>query len=193
MLDWFVIYARRFSCFLQTKRNPKPATAKQYGGMSMEKSWQDVFDRFVYGIYLITISTVEGPNGMIASWVTQCSHEPPRLALAIRKNRLSHGQILETKKFCVNVLPRELAGVIKNFKIADWKNKFDKTGHSLSSKGLPVLDECIGYLDCIVDQTVDAGDHTLFIGQIVAGGMKNPEKAETLSTFDYGGVYRGSA
>jgi len=80
----------------------------------MEAAWQDVFDRFIYGIYLVTISTAEGPNGMIASWVTQCSHEPPRLALAIRKNRLSHGQILETKIFCVNVLPRELAGVIKN-------------------------------------------------------------------------------
>ena len=56
-----------------------------------------------------------------------------------------------------------------------------------------MLDEFIGYLECILDQTVDAGDHTVFIGQIVAGGMKNPEKAETLSTFDYGGVYRGSA
>lgn len=159
----------------------------------MEKSCQDVFDRFIYGIYLITISTAEGANGMIASWVTQCSHEPPRLALAIRKNRLSHGQILETQKFCVNVLPRKLASTIKNFKIADWKNKFNTAGYLLSANGLPVLDECIGYLDCFVDQTVDAGDHTLFIGQIVAGGMKNPDETKTLSTFDYDGVYRGTA
>ena len=67
----------------------------------MEKTWQEVLDRFTYGIYLVTISTAEGPNGMIASWVTQCSHEPPRLALAIRKSRLSHAQILETKAFCL--------------------------------------------------------------------------------------------
>lgn len=158
----------------------------------MEKEWQDVFDRFTYGIYLVTVSTDEGPNGMIASWVTQCSHEPPRLALAIRKNRLSHAQILEAKKFCINVLPRELAGAIQNFKIAEWKKKFSAAGHSLSPRGLPVLNGCIGYLDCLLEKAIDAGDHTLFIGAIAAGGMKNPEKTETLSTLDYKGVYRGS-
>lgn len=158
----------------------------------MEKEWQEVFDRFTYGIYLVTVSTDEGPNGMIASWVTQCSHEPPRLALAIRKNRLSHAQILEAKKFCVNVLPRELAGAIQNFKIAEWKKKFSAAGHCLSPRGLPVLNGCIGYLDCLLEKAIDAGDHTLFIGAIAAGGMKNPEKTETLSTLDYKGVYRGS-
>ena len=51
----------------------------------MEKEWQDVLDKFHYGIYLITVSSAEGYNGMIASWVTQCSHEPPLVAMAIRK------------------------------------------------------------------------------------------------------------
>jgi len=159
----------------------------------MEKAMQDVLDRFIYGIYLVTISTAEGPNGMIASWVTQCSHEPPGLALAIRKNRLSHTQILETGKLCVNVLPRTCASMIKNFKIADWKNKFNTAGYFLSANNLPVLDDCVGYLDCFVDQTVDAGDHTLFIATIVTGAMKHPDETETLSTFDYDGVYRGKS
>jgi len=158
----------------------------------MEKTWQDALDRFPYGIYLVTMTTPEGYNGMIASWLTQCSHEPPRVALAIRKSRLSHEQILLTKKFCVNVLPREFGNRIKNFKIADWKNKFGLTAYSISPNGLPVLDECIGYLDCLLENAIDAGDHTLFIGNIVAGGMKNPQMAETLSTFDYDGVYRGT-
>jgi len=157
----------------------------------MEKAWQDVLDRFPYGIYLVTISVPEGHNGMIASWVTQCSHEPPLVALAIRENRLSHGQILETKKFCVNVLPREAAGMIKQFKIADWTNKFSACPYSLSNAGLPVLDECIGYLDCVLERTINTGDHTLFIGKIIAGAMKNAGITVTLSTNDYDGVYRG--
>jgi flavin reductase (DIM6/NTAB) family NADH-FMN oxidoreductase RutF len=159
----------------------------------MNQNWQDVLDRFSYGIYLVTISAADGLNGMIASWMTQCSHDPPRLALAIRKNRLSHAQIFETKMFCVNVLPRDHAGTIRNFKIADWKNKFKTSGYSLSANGLPVLDDCIGYLDCVVDEAVDTGDHTLFIGRIIAGGMKNTGPAETLSSRDYDGVYRGTA
>jgi len=158
----------------------------------MEKAWQDVLDRFPYGIYLVTISAPEGSNGMIASWVTQCSHEPPLVALAIRKNRLSHGQILETKKFCVNVLPREAAGMIGQFKIPDWMHKFDACPYSLSSAGLPVLDQCIGYLDCSLESEIDTGDHVLCIGKIIAGAMKNAGKTVTLSTNDYDGVYRGA-
>lgn len=93
---------------------------------------------------------------MIAPWVTQCSHEPPLVALAIRKNRLFRGQIIELKKFCINVLLRESAGMIRNFKIADWTKKFSACKHTLSSNRLPVLDDCIGYLDCLLENTIDA-------------------------------------
>jgi len=157
----------------------------------MEKAWQDVLDRFSYGIYLVTVSSPEGVNGMIASWVTQCSHEPPRVALAIRKNRLCHEQIRESGTFCINVLPRESAERIRQFKIADWRKKFDACSYSPSPSGLPVLDDCIGYLDCTVDHTIGTGDHTLFIGTIQAGGMILSGRTAPLTTADYGGVYRG--
>ncbi len=159
----------------------------------MEKVWQDVLDRFIYGIYLVTLTTAEGDNGMIASWVTQCSHEPPLIALTIRKNRLSHEQLRQSRKFCINVLPRESSAMIRQFKISDWKNKFAASPYSHSSAGLPVLDACIGYLDCNLEQTIDTGDHTLFIGRIISGAMKNPSSAVTLSTADYDGVYRGAS
>lgn len=158
----------------------------------MEKEWQKVLDRFPYGIYLVTISTPEGPNGMIASWLTQCSHEPPLIALAIRRDRLSHKQILETEKFCINVLPRESAAMIKRFKIPDWKNKFAGCAYSWSENGLCVLDDCVGFLDCALERAIPVGDHTLFIGRIIAGAMKNADKTVTLSTNDYDGVYRGT-
>jgi len=158
----------------------------------MEKAWQDVLDRFSYGIYLVTVSSPEGYNGMIASWVTQCSHKPPRIALAIRKNRLCHEQILKSGTFCINVLPREAVDRIKQFKIADWKKKFEDCPFSPSPSGLPVLDDCIGYLDCSLDRTIDTGDHTLFIGTMNAGALIKADQIIPLSTADYQGVYRGA-
>jgi len=158
----------------------------------MEKSWQDVLDRFHYGIYLITVSSKEGYNGMIVSWVTQCSHEPPLIAVSIRKNRLSHEQILKSGIYCVNVLPKESIAVIKQFKIADWKKKFDAVRYNLSQNGLPVLGDCIGYLDCTLEKTIDTGDHTLFVGKTIGGAVINGDKTMTLSTRDYQGIYRGT-
>jgi len=112
--------------------------------------------------------------------------------MAIRKNRLAHQQILESEAFCINVLPKESVDLIRQFKIADWKTKFDSLNYKLSSNGLPVLDDCVGYLDFSLESTIDTGDHTLFIGRIKAGSIIKAAETITLSTTDHGGIYRGS-
>ena len=155
----------------------------------MEKSWQDVLDKFHYGIYLITIAADGLYNGMIASWVSQCSHDPPLITLAIRKNRLSQGQIMQTGKFTLNVLPKDALPILSKFKVPDWKQKFDGIDYELSPGGNPILKSALGYLDCIVERAVDTGDHMLFIGRITGGALK--KEADALSTIQYPGKYRG--
>ncbi len=155
----------------------------------MEKSWQDVLDTFHYGIYLITINTDSGYNGMIASWVSQCSHEPPLVAIAIRNNRLSCEQIRETGGFTINVLPREFMNSIQRFKIPDWKRKFDDLDYTITTGGRPVLSTAIGYLDCTVEHVVETGDHTLFIAGVRSGELR--KHGDSLCTEQYAGVYRG--
>lgn len=155
----------------------------------MEKSWQDVLDRFHYGIYLVTISADGLYNGMIASWVAQCSHTPPLITLAVRKNRLSHEQIRQTGKFAFNLLPRDALGLLKQFKIPDWRHKFDGVEYELSPAGNPVIKEALGYLDCTVERAIDTGDHTLFIGRITGGSLSR--EGEALTTLQYPGRYRG--
>jgi flavin reductase (DIM6/NTAB) family NADH-FMN oxidoreductase RutF len=155
----------------------------------MEKSMQDVLDKFHYGVYLVTIKAEEGFNGMIASWVTQCSHEPPLVAVAIRNNRLSHSQISAALRFTINVLPEEGLDSVKKFKIPDWKKKFEGVGFDLSPGGNPILHKALGFLDCQVERIVDTGDHTLFIARITSGRLNR--QGHALSTDEYGGVYRG--
>lgn len=155
----------------------------------MKKPLQEVLDKFHYGIYLITITSGGSHNGMIASWVTQCSHEPPLVAVAIRNNRLSRSQITESLRFTINLLSEEALDSIKKFKIPDWKRKFDGVGFELSPAGSPVLHEALGFLDCEVERIVETGDHTLFIARIAQGRLNR--HGGSLSTDEYGGVYRG--
>jgi len=155
----------------------------------MEKSWQDVLDTFHYGIYLITIAADGGYNGMIASWITQCSYEPPLIAVAVRKNRLTHSQIKITGRFGVNVLPEESKGIVNRFKIPDWKKKFDDIDYSISKVGNPIIKDALGFLDCTVEKAIELGDHTLFISRITGGDMIR--SGHVLTTDQYNGVYRG--
>ena len=155
----------------------------------MQKDWQEVLDRFRYGIYLVSITIDGQDNAMIASWVAQCSHEPPFVSVAIRNNRLSCAQIQQAGAFCISVLPRESLALIKQFKIPDWRHKFDGLTCRRSPQGALVPANILGYLDCTLEQTIPSGDHTLFIGRVVAGEFLND--SEPLSTADYSGNYRG--
>jgi len=155
----------------------------------MQKAWQDVLDHFRYGIYLISIRIDEADNAMIASWVAQCSHEPPLVSVAIRNNRLSCAQISHAGGFSIGVLPRQDLELIKQFKIPDWHRKFDGLTCRRSPQGALFPEDVIGYLDCTLENTLATGDHTLFIGRVVAGEILND--SEPLSTADYGGNYRG--
>ncbi len=40
----------------------------------------------------------------------------------------------------------------------------------ISSTGFPILKDVAGYLDCKVVRSCIAGDHTIFIGEVIAGG-----------------------
>lgn len=155
----------------------------------MQDAWQRVFDRFSYGIYLVSIVMEGKDNATIASWVTQCSHEPPLVAVAIRKGRLSHDQILQVGAFTISPLPRPSLGLIRQFKIPDWQHKFDGLECVRSSRGAAVPADSIGWLDCVLETRLDIGDHTLFIGRVVAGEFLH--EGAPLSTADYGGAYRG--
>jgi len=155
----------------------------------MEKQWQDVLDRFTYGIYMVSVASDGMYNRMIASWVVQCSSDPPLIALAIRKNRMSHSQILGSGSFTVNVLPRTYLSGIARFKAPDWRRKFEGVDYRLSPGGAPVIEDAVGYIDCVVERTVDAGDHTLFIARVTAGGLV--KDAPVLTTQEYPGRYRG--
>lgn len=157
----------------------------------MQKEWQEVLDRFRYGIYLVSIRMGDTDNAMIASWVTQCSHEPPLVGVAIRNNRLSCGQIQQSKAFCISVLPRESLGLIKRFKIPDWQRKFEGLPCRRTPEGALVPDDVLGWLDCKLEQVIPTGDHTLLIARVVAGALLNT--GEPLSTADYDGTYRGAA
>ena len=157
----------------------------------MDNEWQKVLDRFTYGIYIVSVKDDEADNAMIASWVTQCSHEPPLVTVAIRHNRLSHEQILKAGSFSIGILPGDEPSLLKRFKIPDWRHKFDGVKTRRTGTGNSMPEAVIGYLDCRLVNDFKTGDHTLFIGEVISGEFLNDK--EPMTTKDYGGCYRGAA
>ncbi|NHM28590.1 High molecular weight rubredoxin [Desulfofundulus sp. TPOSR] len=123
-----------------------------------------------YGLYVITSKKGDRFNGQIANTVFQISNEPPTIAVSINKQNLTHEFVKESKVFAVSVLAQEtplsLIGRF-GFKSGREVDKFDGLKYELSQNGLPYpAEHVLAYLEAKVIQEVDAGTHTIFIGEL---------------------------
>ena len=105
----------------------------------MGKEWLSVFGKLTYGIYVLTTAFEETINGMIASWVSQVSYDPPLISVAVHPNRYSHQLIGQSRCFALHVLAKERAELLKRFKGPAPMAKFKGIEWSRGRTGSPSL------------------------------------------------------
>ena len=155
----------------------------------MEKQWQDALAKMTYGIYVLTSGTGQDINGMIASWVTQVSYDPPLILVAVHPNRRTHYLVQKSKAFVLHVLSSEQKDLMTRFKGPDPLRKFEGLQWEAGLTGCPILRDCVAFLECKLRNTYRPGNHSLFIGEIVNGRAIN--NSPVLTTLDYDGTYTG--
>lgn len=134
---------------------------------------REVFNHLSYGLYIVT-SVKEGRfNGQIVNTVLQVTSDPPRVAVVINKNNLTHEFISTSRLFGVSVLdttaPMTFIGLF-GFKTGRNEDKLSKVKFVEGSTGVPLVTEhCLGVLEARVIDEVDVGTHTLFVGDVVSG------------------------
>ena len=136
-----------------------------------------IFDALVHGVYVVTTRLGEKINGMTAAWVSQVSLKPPLVVVSIAPSRYSHDLIKESGVMAVNVLTSEQVELGKRFGYKSGR-KVDKcAGLAWITKatGAPILPQAYAYLDLKVASTFPAGDHTLFVGEVVEAEILHPQ------------------
>lgn len=157
----------------------------------MEQEWQRALGKMVYGIYVLTTAHGKEMNGMIASWATQVSYEPPLLLAAVHPNRYSHNLIRKSGAFALHVIAKEQKELLSRFKGPDPAAKFSDIAWHRGKSGSPILQDCLAYLDCEVKESFTPGNHTLFIGEII--DARRISDGAALDTADYEGMYTGKS
>jgi flavin reductase (DIM6/NTAB) family NADH-FMN oxidoreductase RutF len=137
-------------------------------------------------------------NAMTASWVTQVAMDPVLVAVGIDKKAVTHRLIEGGGAFTINLWDRANTRPFTKFsKPAHFE---DMTLNGLpiraGATGSPIFDEAAAFIDCRVQQQIDCGSHTLFIGEVVdcdfQGDGESMEIARMEDTrMKYGGVSRG--
>ena len=135
------------------------------------------FAALVHGVYVVTTRVGDKINGMTAAWVSQVSLKPLLVMVSIAPPRYTHTLIKESGVFAINVLASDQVELAKRFGYKSGR-KVDKCAGLdwvPAGSGVPVLPQAHAYLDLKLVHTFAAGDHTLFVGEVLEAKILHPE------------------
>ncbi len=113
-------------------------------------------------------------NVMAASWSMPIDFSPPKVALVIDKNTLTRQLVEASGEFVLNVPSRKLAKatLMVGSSSGSTQDKFDAAGLSTqvaSHVQAPLIDGCIGWLECrVIQEPHNQNTYDLFIAEVVA-------------------------
>lgn len=147
-----------------------------------------------YGMYIIGSKSGDELNGMTANWITQTSFDPPLVVISVENDSHTRKLIDEGKVFSVNVIEDSDEGreIIEHY-VKPQKRAHNKLGdhdYTTNVTGTPLLTAALSWFECEVVQTVETGDHQLYLGKVVGAGV-NKEDGTPLSLRSLGWHYGG--
>ena len=124
-----------------------------------------------YGLFVLTAARDGKDNGCITNTAIQVTSEPNRIAVAVNKSNYTHDMVVETKKFNVSILSEAASfDVFKRFGFQSGRDADKFAGYTSSERAangvLYVTEGTNAYISVDVEQMLDLGSHTLFIGTV---------------------------
>ena len=129
-----------------------------------------VMGHFATGVAVVTALRADGsPCGLTVNAFCSVSIAPPLVRVCVEHGADSHACIDEAGAFAVNVLDEAHGELIsRRFAADDVEDKFAGIAYHAERTASPVLDSALAWIDCRVSDSILAGDHTIFLGEVLA-------------------------
>lgn len=144
---------------------------------------------FATGVTVITTRGEEHAYGMTANAFSSVSLDPPLVLVCAKKGAEGSEHIESNGCFAVNILGADQEPLSRYFSSKDrprGRDAFKDVSHRTGVSGSPLLDGVASFLDCRLHETHAAGDHQIFIGEVLALEVS----AEVSPLLFHGGGYR---
>ena len=144
---------------------------------------------FATGVTVITTRGQEHAYGMTANAFSSVSLDPPLVLVCAKSGAEGSEHIATNGCFAVNILAAEQEPLSRYFSSKErprGRDAFKEVAHRNGVSGSPILDGVAAYLDCRLHETYSAGDHEIFIGEVLALEVN----AEVPPLLFHGGGYR---
>jgi flavin reductase (DIM6/NTAB) family NADH-FMN oxidoreductase RutF len=142
--------------------------AKSGGGEEGIGALRRTLGTFVTGVTIVTtIGDDEAPWGLTANSFTSVSLDPPLVLVCIARTAGSCPAFLAARGFAVNILSDAQQALSARF-ASKRPDKFAGVSYRFGATGAPIIEGSLAWLDCAVRQRIEAGDHIILIGEVLA-------------------------
>lgn len=145
------------------------------------------FRSLSYGLYIVTAKFGDTKAGCVVNTFAQVTSKPPQASIAINKENVTTGVILEAGEFEVSVLaqdaPMELIGRFGFHTSAD-TDKFADTQTAVDEAGIPyVTEHAVAHFRVKVGQTLDLGTHVFIMGEVQEADVLSGDEPMTYAYY----------
>ncbi|BDG35546.1 flavin reductase family protein [Saccharococcus caldoxylosilyticus] len=128
-----------------------------------DRLFRNAMGKFATGVTVITTELDGNVHGMTANAFMSVSLNPKLVLVSIGEKAKMLEKIQQSKKYAVNILSQDQKVLSMNF-AGQLEKPVDVQFERLG--GLPVIKDALAQISCQVVNEVQAGDHTLFIGEV---------------------------
>ena len=135
--------------------------------------FREVLGHFATGVTVVTATDEQGPVGFTCQAFAALSLEPPMVLLAPAKSSTSWPRIARAGSFCVNILAHDQEALARSFSVSGADKFAGVAWKEGPATGAPVLDDVVAWVECVLEQIHDSGDHELVTGLVVSLGVRD--------------------
>lgn len=126
--------------------------------------------RWTTGVTIVSAAQGETLHGMTASSFTSLSLEPPYVMVSLERSTRTHDLVTRMRTFGVTILSAEQQEISNRFASPQTElgRRFEEVPYFTLKTGAPFIQDGLAFFDCRVVDVLDAGTHSVFVGEVVA-------------------------
>ncbi len=126
-------------------------------------------------ISVLTTRQGDHHNGVLSTWISQATFNPPGLMMAIASDHAEQHLAQPNTPFALNLL-KEGRTVRRHFHhhLQPGDDPFAQVEHQTAANGCLILSETLAYLECTVQHWMECGDHWLIYAAVNTGDVLEP-------------------
>jgi flavin reductase (DIM6/NTAB) family NADH-FMN oxidoreductase RutF len=145
--------------------------------------------RFASGVTVVTTSASEGAYGVTVSSFASLSLNPLLVTVSISRSSQLVEHVRTVQAFAVSVLASDQQHVASYFATSGRRPEpagFSTVSTIVQQTGAPIIESCLSWFDCTLEDILPGGDHEILVGRVAAAGGRTGEPLVY-----WAGEYRG--